>query len=244
MAANDPHLLHANHRARMQARVDRDGLDSLAEHEALEYLLFFAIPRQDTNALAHRLIGHFGSFCRVLEAEPAELMKVEGIGPQSARLISSVTKFARYYQRCKRDRRSPLDSAQAAMDYVKPLFYDLSSEVLYLILLDDSCRPLQELRVAEGVPDRVSIDVRKLMREVARASATRGILAHNHPFGIAVPSERDITTTFSLMQALGPLGFTIVDHIIVADGDACSMASRGLLPGYTPQSGILDAASR
>ena len=62
--------LHAKHRARMQERVERDGLDSLAEHEALEYLLFLSIPRADTNALAHRLIQHFGDFCKVLEAEP------------------------------------------------------------------------------------------------------------------------------------------------------------------------------
>ena len=70
--------LHAKHRARMQERVERDGLDSLAEHEALEYLLFLSIPRADTNALAHRLIQHFGDFCKVLEAEPEELMQVEG----------------------------------------------------------------------------------------------------------------------------------------------------------------------
>ena len=74
--------LHANHRARMQERVDRDGLDSLAEHEALEYLLFLSIPRADTNELAHRLINHFGDFCKVMEAEPDELMQVEGVGPQ------------------------------------------------------------------------------------------------------------------------------------------------------------------
>ena len=58
MDQNKEHPLHENHRARMQARVDRDGLESLAEHEALEYLLFLAIPRKDTNALAHRLIQH------------------------------------------------------------------------------------------------------------------------------------------------------------------------------------------
>ena len=87
--------LHANHRARMQERVDRDGLDSLAEHEALEYLLFLSIPRADTNELAHRLINHFGDFCKVMEAEPDELMQVEGVGPKSARLIATVMAFGR-----------------------------------------------------------------------------------------------------------------------------------------------------
>ena len=68
--------LHEEHRARMYERVQRDGLDSLAEHEALEYLLFLSIPRQDTNELAHRLIKHFGSFCAVMEAGEEELQKV------------------------------------------------------------------------------------------------------------------------------------------------------------------------
>ena len=94
--------LHAKHRARMQERVERDGLDSLAEHEALEYLLFLSIPRADTNALAHRLIQHFGDFCKVLEAEPEELMQVEGVGPKSARLISTVMACSRYYELKKR----------------------------------------------------------------------------------------------------------------------------------------------
>ena len=99
--------LHAKHRARMQERVERDGLDSLAEHEALEYLLFLSIPRADTNALAHRLIQHFGDFCKVLEAEPEELMRVEGVGPKSARLISTVMACSRYY-RAEKAQDSPV----------------------------------------------------------------------------------------------------------------------------------------
>ena len=98
MAASN---LHENHRARMQARVERDGLESLAEHEALEYLLYLSIPRMDTNELAHRLIEHFGDFCKVMEAEPEELAQVDGIGPKSAHLISTVMA----YSRCARQSR-------------------------------------------------------------------------------------------------------------------------------------------
>ena len=134
--------LHAKHRARMQERVERDGLDSLAEHEALEYLLFLSIPRADTNALAHRLIQHFGDFCKVLEAEPEELMQVEGVGPKSARLISTVMACSRYYELKKRKTRLSLNSAETAIAYVKPLFRGVQNEQLYLILLDDACRPV------------------------------------------------------------------------------------------------------
>lgn len=236
--------VHENHRARMQARVERDGLESLAEHEALEYLLFLSIPRQDTNELAHRLIQHFGDFCRVMEAEPEELMRVEGIGPKSARLIATVMAFSRYYELKKRKVRLSLNKPENAIAYVKPLFRGLQNERLYLILLDDNACPMQDLCIAEGVPNRVSVDTRKLLRSIARTNSTCGILAHNHPTGLAVPSEADRLTTYRIMEVAGQLGFTIVDHIIIAGEDSCSMLNRGSLPDYRAEGGILQAASR
>lgn len=243
MAEGREGALHEKHRARMQERVERDGLESLAEHEALEYLLFLAIPRKDTNELAHRLIQHFGDFCKVMEADPQELMQVEGIGPKSARLIATVMAFGRYYGLKKRKQRTALDRTDNAMEYVKPLFLGQQNELLYLILLDDKCRPVRDLRVAEGVPNRVHIDTRKLLRDVARTDATCGILAHNHPTGLAVPSEADLIATLGVMKALAPLGVTIIDHIIVAGEDCCSMSQRGCLPAYRGGNGILNAAS-
>lgn len=244
MDQNRERPLHENHRARMQARVERDGLESLAEHEALEYLLFLAIPRKDTNALAHRLIQHFGDFCKVMEAEPEELKQVEGIGDKSARLIATVMAFGRYYALKKRKRRVALNCTQAAVEYVKPLFLGLQNELLYLILLDDKCCPVRDLRIAEGVPNRVHIDTRKLLRDVARTDATCGILAHNHPTGLPLPSEADVIATMGIMQALDPLGVSVIDHIIIAGEDSCSMRERGCLPEYRGGNDILNAASR
>ena len=243
MAENKDGSLHEKHRARMKARVARDGLESLAEHEALEYLLFLAIPRADTNELAHRLIQHFGDFCKVMEAEPQELKQVKGIGDKSAQLICTVMGFCRYYSLKKRKSRAALDKTEQAVEYVKPLFLGQQNELLYLVLLDDKCRPLQELRVAEGVPNRVHIDTHKLLRDVARTNATCGILAHNHPTGLALPSEADVIATLGIMQTLDPIGVRIIDHLIIAGEDACSMLQRGCLPDFRATPGILNAAS-
>lgn len=230
MAQKTERPLHENHRARMQARVARDGLESLAEHEALEYLLFLAIPRKDTNELAHRLIQQFGDFCKVLEADPAELQRVEGIGPRSAHLIHTVLAFSRYYALKKRKPRMTLSDAQRAIEYVKPLFLGQRNELLYLILLDDRCCPVRDMRIAEGVPNQVRVDSRRLLRDVARTDATCGILAHNHPTGLALPSEADKIATLGIMTALEPLGVSIIDHIIVAGEESCSMRQRGCMP--------------
>ena len=102
MADGKERPIHENHRARMQERVAHNGMESLAEHEVLEYMLYLAIPRQDTNPLAHRLIDHFGSFCRVMEATPQELMQVKGVGPRSAQLISDIMEFGYIGHHCQR----------------------------------------------------------------------------------------------------------------------------------------------
>ena len=227
MANGKERPIHENHRARMQERVAHNGMESLAEHEVLEYMLYLAIPRQDTNPLAHRLIDHFGSFCRVMEATPQELMQVKGVGPRSAQLIKQAT----------------LDTTANAIEYIKPLFLGLQNEVLYIILMDDSCHPLYDLKAAEGVPNHVSIDTRKLLRDVLRSNASTAILAHNHPTGPALPSATDQLTTLKIMQLLAPAGISILDHIIVAGENACSMADRGRLPDISAHPGILNAAS-
>ena len=171
-------------------------------------------------------------------------MQVEGVGPKSARLISTVMACSRYYELKKRKTRLSLNSAETAIAYVKPLFRGVPNEQLYLILLDDACRPVQDLRIAEGVPNRVAVDTRKLLRAVARTNSTCGILAHNHPTGLAIPSEADRLTTYHIMEVTGQLGFTIMDHIIIAGEDGCSMLNRGSLPEYRVNSGVLQAASR
>lgn len=243
MADGKERPIHENHRARMQERVAHNGMESLAEHEVLEYMLYLAIPRQDTNPLAHRLIDYFGSFCRVMEATPQELMQVKGVGPRSAQLISDIMEFGRYYAVKKRKKQATLDTTANAIEYIKPLFLGLQNEVLYIILMDDSCHPLYDLKAAEGVPNHVSIDTRKLLRDVLRSNASTAILAHNHPTGPALPSATDQLTTLKIMQLLAPAGISILDHIIVAGENACSMADRGRLPDISAHPGILNAAS-
>ena len=226
--------IHADHRARMQARVRRDGLESLAEHEALEYLLFFAIPRRDTNELAHRLIQQFGSYCRVLEADERELTQVEGIGPSSARLIHGILEFAGYYTLHKRGRSISLKQTEKAIEYVRPLFLGMQQEALYLIAMDDNYTPLQEIRVAEGLPNKVTFDINKLARQVVATGCTCALMAHNHPSGLAIASEADFATTMQVVKSLGLLGIDVVDHLIITGDDATSMRRSGRMPHFDP----------
>lgn len=229
--------MHADHRDRMRERVRESGIESLREHEVLEYLLYFAIPRQDTNPIAHRLIDHFGNFCNVLEASEEELATVQGIGTASARLIHSILEFSRYYSLKKRVRRPALKETQAAIQYVEPLFFGVGNEVMYLIALDEKLEPLREIKITEGTPNKVQADISRMARAAVAAGCTCAILAHNHPHGLAVPSEADFATTGRIAQTLGVLGIDLIDHIVVADGDSVSMKATGRMPYYDPLNG-------
>ena len=216
--------LHADHRARMQQRVRRDGLASLAAHEVLEYLLFFSIPRQDTNPIAHRLIRHFGSYCNVLDATEEELLKVEGVDPASARLIASIRKFEQVYQlQQRRGRARPLRTEADRIEYVSPLFLSEREEKCYLITMNDQCLPLREVLVSEGVPNHTGIDSRKLARAAVASGGTCAVLAHNHPSGVAAPSRSDLVATALVERLLDTLGVHLLDHIITAPDGAASM---------------------
>ena len=88
---------HDGHRKRLKARFVKSGLDDFEPHNVLELLLFYSIPRKDTNPIAHKLISRFGSLSGVFDAKPEELMKVDGITENTAVLISMVPQLARKY---------------------------------------------------------------------------------------------------------------------------------------------------
>ena len=93
--------LHQGHRERMRERIAQQGFESLADHEALEVLLYLTNPRKNTNVMAHALLKRFGSFSRVLDAEEEELCKVEGVGPATARMLHLMPEICKYYTRCR-----------------------------------------------------------------------------------------------------------------------------------------------
>lgn len=224
---------HEHHRQRMRLRVQEQGLESLQEHEVLEYLLYFALPRVDTKEIAYELLHRFGgSICNVLEATEEELCSVKGVGAKSAELIHIILPLARYYAQHKRNPRAPLDSFQAATAYLRPLFEGLQEECFYVIALDDGGCPLRDLLVAKGLPNHVQFDTGALLRQAINTRCTYALLAHNHTAGPAQPSPEDIRATAQIVGLFGPVGITVLDHIIITPSDACSLLRIGELPRY------------
>jgi len=225
--------MHAGHRKRLKMRFLKEGLDSFEDHQALELLLFQAIPRFDTNPIAHRLIQRFGSFSAVLEADPKDLASVEGVGENAAVFLSMIPQITRRYfhDRVKHSRK-PLNNSESAAEYLVPLMAGRSEEVFYVICLDSQLRVLYPALISEGTVKDALVHPRHVAEAAVRHKAASVILAHNHPAGSVKPSTHDHKLTRNLVQALGGINVHVVDHIIVAGEQIYSFSREGTLPVY------------
>ena len=219
--------IHKGHRERLKQRFLEEGLDNFTEIQVLELLLFFAIPVQDTNPIAHRLLEHFGSLSQVLGADVEELKKVPGIKDHAATLLALVTDLCRYYQVNCAQQTEILPTLDACGRYLVPRFFGRTRETVFLLCLDAKCKVLCCKEIGEGSVNTASISVRKVVETALGANATTVVLAHNHPSGIAVPSNEDIQTTQRIAAALSAVEIHLADHIVVADGDYVSMVQSG-----------------
>lgn len=219
---------HDGHRKRLKARFIKSGLDDFEPHNVLELLLFYSVPRKDTNPLAHRLINRFGSLSGVFDAKPEELMKVDGITENTAVLISMIPQVARKYLEDKAEAVNVIGSYNDIGNYLMPKFVGRTVETVMLASLDNKNKIVSCKIVAEGEADRANLSKRKIMEEAMRVDATRVILAHNHPRGFAVPSTEDIFLTEEIYSLLKTIGIELVDHIIFAEDDFVSLAASGI----------------
>lgn len=219
--------LHEGHRKRMKERFIKSGLDDFAPHNILELLLFYSIPRGDTNPVAHRLIDTFGSLSGVFDATPEELAKVDGVGENSAILISMIPQIARKYLEDKADTANIVGGCSDIGAFLLPKFVGRTNEALMMVSIDNKNKIISCSVVAEGTVDSAKVSRRKIMEEAMKVKATRVILAHNHPCGVAVPSSEDVVMTKEIGRLFAQVGIELVDHIIVANDDYASMAASG-----------------
>ncbi|MDA8408870.1 MAG: DNA repair protein RadC [Treponema sp.] len=223
--------LHAGHRARLRRRFFEEGLDSFEDHQVLELLLFFAIPRRDTNELAHELLRRYGSFSAVFDADPLDIAHGKGLGEAAAALLSLVPGLTRRYTADRNRRGRPaLTSSELAAEFLLPLMAGRTEEAFFLICLDTQCRVIVPALVAEGGLDHAHIESRRAVELALRHKAHSVILAHNHPSGQARPTSADHRVTQALVDAFAPIGIALRDHLIVAGEDWYSFARAGDLP--------------
>ena len=207
--------LHDGHRAKLKKRFSESGFRQFEDHNVLEFLLFFAIPRRDTNEIAHRLIDRFGSLNAVLEAKPEELTKVDGVGEHAALLLTSYLEVARRYGDGTARALKPLPPYKEMGRMLIDHFAGLDHEQVYAIFYDLSFQRCGDCILHEGDLNTAGFSFRHLGETIIRHKGSYMILAHNHPGGLPIASPDDLNTTDELQRFASDLGVILMDHFII-----------------------------
>lgn len=221
---------HTGHRLRMRERFENDPeLNTFAEHEVLEMLLFNSVCRKDTNALAHKLIAEFGSLANVMDASFDSLRKA-GLNDASVAQIKQVLAVANYYLLNKYKQCAYMKNTNEVTSYFGVYFANMNHECVVAALLDASGRLLSTVNLGKGGPTSTEIDAYKLLSAVDAKGAVRVVLMHNHPAGNLLPSTTDISTTGNIMVQLAILQAALIDHIVFGSyGNYFSFYHNGLI---------------
>lgn len=216
--------IHDGHRERLRETFIENGLDAFNDLNALELLLFYAIPRKDTNELAHMLLDHFGSLNEVFGASVQELTAVRGIGENTAALITLVPQIMR---KCKISQTKELSSIENPKDagaYFVPRFAGFRDEVALMLCLNGRREVICCKEIGRGVVNGIDIDIRLVVETALKMKSQSVMIAHNHPGGSLNPSMEDEAFTRNVFRALRLVGIELEDHIIVSGDEYVSLA--------------------
>lgn len=208
--------LHKGHRERLKNRFLREGGSSFESHNLLELLLFYAVPRKDTNPIAHELIKCFGSVGAVLDADIESLVQINGISEHSAVLIKLISEFVKRYYANSLGSGVIFKDKESLGEYLVKRYTGVTTETVILLCLTSGGELIKETVICEGSVNSAAFGVRTIIEEAFKTKASTVVLAHNHPKGTAVPSSDDIWTTSNVSRAVELSGIEFYDHFVIA----------------------------
>ena len=220
------------HRQRLKAQFFNKPNGEFQDHHLLELLLFYSIPRKDVKPIAYNLINRFGSLENVFKADIPSLMSVDGVGENTAILISLVNAIEVRNQKNKNKDVKHLKSSKASAEYAKNILRSQSSEAVLMITLDNDMRIISDHILSEGSAKRSKVSPHSIVSWVIKDNASSVIIAHNHPNGKAIPSAEDVNFTISVLSLLRTIDVSLKDHVIVGEDDVCCMAIEPKYKGY------------
>lgn len=205
------------------------GASALSDAELLAIFLRTGVTGKSAVDLARDLLGKYGSLTRLFAAEPDDFCKVKGMGPAKFVQLQAVLEMSRRALQEEMQRGDSLNSPRVVRDYLQLLLAGRQQEVFLVLFLDTQHRVIASEELFHGTLSQTSVYPREVVKRALTHNAAAVILAHNHPSGVAEPSQADQLLTNALKQALALVDVRVLDHFVVAAGQTLSFAERGLL---------------
>lgn len=217
------------HRKRLREKFLVSGLSGFHDYEVIELLLTLATPRKDCKDAAKNSLKRFKTLQGVLEASPAALCEVSGIGPKNLLGIKLIKAVADRYLKKRLIHKDPLNNSKELFDYLYHGIRDKSRECFNVLFLDAKNRVITTETLFEGTLTASSVYPREVIIAALNHQAAALIFAHNHPSGDPKPSPEDISITRQLIFSCRVMGITVHEHLIIGDNRYFSFADQGYI---------------
>ncbi|MEO8040017.1 MAG: DNA repair protein RadC [Betaproteobacteria bacterium] len=214
---------------RPREKLLAEGAHALSDTELLAIFLRTGVKGKSAVELGRELKTRFGSLEGLFRADLTAICEVSGLGLAKYVQLQAVMEMARRALRESLARSDVLDSPEAVKAYLRLKLQDLTREVFVVIFLDAQNQVQSVDEMFAGTLTQTSVYPREVVKRALTHNAAAVILAHNHPSGVAEPSQADEALTKALRQSLALIDVRVLDHIIVGRGAALSFAERGLL---------------
>lgn len=221
--------VHDGHRARMREKL-KNGT-RLLDHEVLEVFLFNAVPRMNTNELAHRLIAEFGSLAGVFCATMEQLCEVEGVGDSLAAYIYTAGQCYEKFFEMKMKPHLELHTytTDSFIDYVQKAYVTVDREVFDLYAIGENSNIMLCKRFSQDSLFNVEVSPEEISKFIMQNQVSGIVMVHNHPLGDATPSESDDQMTMKCQLMCSLQNVLLCDHVIYAKDGVYSYYKSGFL---------------
>ena len=221
------------HRERLRTKFLQHGLDKFTEEEVVELLLTFGTPRRDCKPAARALLAEFGSIRAVFEAEPSDLARLEGVGPNNIVALKFIFDVSGRYLEQSLIGRDYFSSSLRVHQYLKHHLENLDKELFKVIFLDGANGVLALENASRGTVGAAHVHPREIIERALALRSSGLVFAHNHPSGKTRPSPEDFRLTRQLVHAAHLVEMRVIDHLIVGKGgDYYSFSDQGHLERY------------
>lgn len=213
---------------RPREKLAKRGASALSDAELLAIFLRTGIKGKSAVALGCDLLREYGGLRQILTTPPNILMRTLGLGPAKCAQLQAALELGKRYLEQKLEKEGPLTSPKQASDFLIHQLRDQPREVFAIVYLDNRHYVLHYEELFHGTLNSAMVHPREVVKSALRHNSAAIIVAHNHPSGIAEPSQADATLTTRLKDALSLVDVNLLDHLVIGDGEFVSMNDRGL----------------